>query len=63
MERFWQVRETGVVPVWYNPDDLKNDTAWLCNSWYDGHFVFENFSRAQLCWFDCKDYIKDEVQV
>lgn len=51
MERFWQVTEQGVVPIMLDREQVISDPNW-CNSQYKNMTIFENFSRAQICWFE-----------
>ena len=50
-ETFYEVldKENKVIPVQVNPEDLKKSDTWLICHDYNGHIIFENYSRAVLC--------------
>ena len=52
MEKYWKVSKEGVEPVMLNPEDLKRSHSWLIAHEYNGMIIFENYSRAMLCWYE-----------
>ncbi len=55
IEVFWQVQREGVSPVMLNPEELKKSDSWMIAHEYNGMIVFENYSRAMLCWYEKYD--------
>ena len=51
-ERFWEVTKDGVQPIMCVYDDLKKDYEWMMCHCYHGKLIFENYSRAMLCWYE-----------
>ena len=56
MEKWYEVKNAGVVPVMVNPEDLKKDHDWMMAHSYQGRLIFENYSRAMLCWYERKEH-------
>ena len=54
MEWYWKVTRDGVEPIELNPEDLKKCDTWLLSHEYNGMIIFENYSRAMLCWYEKK---------
>lgn len=52
LEKFWEVTREGVKPVMYDYEDLKKSYTWIICHDYNGHIIFENYSRAMLCWYE-----------
>jgi hypothetical protein len=52
VEVYWQVLREGVFPVMLNPDELRKSDSWMIAHDYNGMLVFENYSRAMLCWYE-----------
>jgi len=55
VEVYWEVRKEGVSPIMLNTEDLKNSHSWMMFHDYNGRIIFENFSRAKLCWYEKYD--------
>ena len=55
MEQFYEVKKSGVVPCMVDPDELKKSESWLVAHDFNGRLIFENYSRAKLCWYEKKD--------
>ena len=49
LETFYEVLKDKVVQIRISPDVLKNSHSWLISHYYNGHIIFENYSRAVLC--------------
>ena len=54
LEKYWEVTRDGVKPIMCNPEDLKKSDSWLSFHVYEGKTIFENYSRAMLCWYEKK---------
>lgn len=54
-EKYWEVTASGPVAVQMNPDELRASSSWVCFHNYNGRLIFENYSRAMLCFFEMKD--------
>ena len=54
LEKYWEVTKEGVKPIMCNPEDLKKSDSWLLFHVYEGKTIFENYSRAMLCWYEKK---------
>lgn len=55
MERWYEVGETGVMPALLSEEeiaDMKKDNSWMMFHSYKGRLLFENYSRAMLCFFE-----------
>lgn len=52
LETFYEVKENEVVPVQMCYEDLKKSNSWLIAHDYNGHIIFENYSRALLCMYE-----------
>ena len=52
MEKYWKVTRQGVEPIMLNPEELKKSDSWMIAHDYNGMLVFENYSRAILCWYE-----------
>lgn len=55
MEKFWKVTRQGVEPIMLNPEELKKSHSWMIAHEFNGMIVFENYSRAMLCWYEKND--------
>ena len=55
MEKYWKVTRQGVEPIMLNPEELKKSDSWMIAHDYNGMLVFENYSRAMLCWYEKND--------
>lgn len=55
MEKWYEVKQAGVVPCMVNPEELKKDHGWMIAHCFKGRLIFENYSRAMLCWYERKD--------
>ncbi len=62
VEVFWQVAPKGVNPVLLKPEELKKSDSWLIAHEYNGMIVFENYSRAMLCWYEKYESKVNNVQ-
>lgn len=49
LETFYEVLKDKVVQIRISPDVLKKSHSWLISHYYNGHIIFENYSRATLC--------------
>lgn len=54
VEVYWEVKQEGVFPVMCSPKELKKSDSWLIAHDYKGRIIFENYSRAMLCWYEKK---------
>lgn len=54
-ERYWEITASGPVAVQMNPDELRASSSWVCFHNYNGRLIFENYSRAILCFFEMMD--------
>ena len=54
LEKYWEVTRDGVKPIMCNTEDLKKSDSWLLFHVYEGKTIFENYSRAMLCWYEKK---------
>ena len=55
MEKWYEVKQAGVFPCMVNPEELKKDHGWMIAHCFKGRLIFENYSRAMLCWYERKD--------
>ena len=51
-EQYYEVTEKGVSPIMINPEELHKDHDWMMFHSFQGRIIFENFSRALLCFFE-----------
>jgi len=49
LETFWEVLKDKVVRIQMCYETLKKSYSWMISHDYNGHIVFENYSRASLC--------------
>ena len=56
MEKYWRVTRQGVEPIMLNPQDVKKCDTWLICHEYNGMIIFENYSRAMLCWHEKNEH-------
>ena len=52
LEKYYEVTKDGVAPIMVNPEELRKDSEWLISHCHKGKLIFENYSRAQLCFFE-----------
>ena len=52
MEKYWEVTPKGVFPIMCEPEELKKDPDWLIAHSHQGKIIFENYSRALLCFYE-----------
>lgn len=55
MEKWYEVKQSGVVPCLVNPEELRKSHSWMIAHDFNGRLIFENYSRAMLCWHERKD--------
>lgn len=54
METYYQVTKSGVQPIQVDPAELKKSSSWMIAHEFNGMLIFENYSRAMLCWYEKK---------
>ena len=55
MEKWYEVKAEGVVDCMVDPSELKKSGSWLTSHDFNGRLIFENYSRALLCWYERKE--------
>ena len=55
LETYYEVLKDKVVSIQISPDVLKKSDSWLIAHDYNGHIIFENYSRAVLCMYERKN--------
>ena len=51
-EKYWEVTPMGVFPIMCEPEELRKDPDWLIAHSHQGKIIFENYSRALLCFYE-----------
>jgi len=54
MERYWKVTAAGPVAVMLDPQELRASESWVMFHCFEGAYIFENYSRALLCFQEMK---------
>lgn len=54
-QKYWKVTAAGPVPVMMDPEALRASDNWVLFHNYGGSLIFENYSRAVLCYQEMKD--------
>ena len=55
IEKWYEVKAEGVVDCMVDPSELKKSESWLIAHDFNGRLIFENYSRALLCWYERKE--------
>ncbi len=55
IEKWYEVKAEGVVDCMVDPYELKKSESWLVSHDFNGRLIFENYSRALLCWYERKE--------
>ncbi len=56
MEKMYVCKPEGVFPKQFDFEELRRSHSWMVAHEFQGELVFENFSRAVLCWYEHRDH-------